>query len=453
MSKVKDNSTSFSSSIGFILSSAGSAVGLGNLWRFPYLASEYGGGLFLLVYLLLAVTFGFSLVITEVAIGRKTGLGVTGAYKSINKKFSFLSGIATLVPIIILPYYCLIGGWVTKYAVSYISSYATDMASSDYFYNFTSNTLEPIAYLVIFLSITTLIVLLGVQKGIENVSKFMMPMLFVLTLIITIYALTINGVASCVKYYLVPDFKHFSVKTLLSALGQLFYSMSIATGVMITFGSYTPKDINLVKSVRQIELWDTVIAFLSGLMIIPAVISFEGLDNMGKGSGLMFITLPKIFNKMPYGNIIGGLFFILVFFAGVTSAISMMETIVRITMDRLSINRISACIMVFLFALILGTPSSLGHGIWIDIKILGMDILSFFDFLGNSVIMPIIAFTTCLLVAWFCDIKLITNEIKVGGVSFKEERFYIVMVKYICPIFILAILIFSLLEGLGVIII
>lgn len=451
MSKVKD-STSFSSSIGFILSSAGSAVGLGNLWRFPYLASEYGGGLFLLVYLILTITFGFSLVITEVAIGRKTGLGVIGAYKSLHEKFGFLSVIASLVPIIILPYYCLIGGWVTKYMSSYIMGQGSIMSNSDYFDNFTSNTFEPIVYLVIFLSITTLIVLSGVEKGIETVSKFMMPILFLLTVGITIYALTIKGVSSCVKYYLIPDFSHFSVKTLLSALGQLFYSMSIATGVMITFGSYTPKDINIVTSVRQIELWDTIMAFLSGLMIIPAVISFEGLENMGKGPGLMFITLPKIFNEMPHGHIIGGLFFILVFFAGITSAISMMEAIVRVVMDRFSVKRISACIIVFVFCFILGIPSSLGHGVWEHIKILGMDILSFFDFLGNSIIMPIIAFMTCLLVAWFCNIQTTTiDEIKFGGVAFKKEKFYRVMVKYICPVFILAILIFSLLEGLGII--
>lgn len=452
MSKVKDG-TSFSSSIGFILSSAGSAVGLGNLWRFPYLASEYGGGVFLLVYLILTVTFGFTLIITEVAIGRKTGLGVIGAYKSMHNKFGFLSTIASLVPIVILPYYSLIGGWVTKYMISYITGQGSIMSNSEYFHNFTSNTLEPIVYLLIFLTITTLIVLFGVQKGIENVSKFMMPILFLLTVGITIYALTIDGVSSCVKYYLIPNFSHFSIKTLLSALGQLFYSMSIATGVMITFGSYTPKDINIVKSVNQIELWDTIMAFLSGLMIIPAVIFFEGLENMGQGAGLMFITLPKIFNEMPNGHIVGGLFFILVFFAGITSAISMMEAIVRILMDRFSLKRTSACILILISNFILGVPSSLGYGVWEHIKILGMDILSFFDFLGNSVIMPIIALTTCLLVSWFCNVQSIIDEIKFGGVTFKKEALYKAMIKYVCPAFILAILIFSLLEGLGIVVV
>jgi len=282
---MSEKRSSFTGKIGFVLAAAGSAVGLGNIWRFPYLAAKYGGGIFLLVYLILAVTFGFALMVAEIALGRKTGQSAITAFKSLDKRFSFVGVLAALIPALILPYYSVIGGWVTKYLAVFASGGASAAAADDYFTGFISKPVEPVGWFLIFIALTALIVLLGVEKGVEKVSKVMMPVLVVLTLFIAIYAMFMPGALEGVKYYLTPDFSKFSATTVLAAMGQLFYSMSLAMGIMITYGSYMKKDVNLEKSVRQIELFDTGIAFLAGLMIIPAVFAFSGGDEAALGKG------------------------------------------------------------------------------------------------------------------------------------------------------------------------
>lgn len=440
----------FTGKIGFVLAAAGSAVGLGNLWRFPYLAAKYGGGIFLLVYLILAITFGSTLMITEIAIGRKTGLSAISAFRKLSKKYNFIGYIASIVPIIILPYYCVIGGWVTKYFTVFIMGNGLQATGDSFFGNFISQPSEPILWFAIFLGITALVVFFGVEKGIEKVSKLMMPVLVILSLIITVYSITRPGAMQGVKYYFVPDFKAFSITTVLAALGQLFYSMSLAMGIMITYGSYMKKDVKIESAVHNIELFDTGIAFLAGLMIVPSVFAFSGGDPaaLGKGPGLMFVTLPKVFESMWGGNVIGALFFLLVLFAALTSSISLMETIVSLIRDKFKLSRPVACIIVFLMSIVLGVPSSLGNGIWADIKIIGMDFLTFFDFISNSVIMPIVAILTCIFVGYVIKPKAIIDEVELTG-AFKSKKLFLVMVKYIAPIFILLILISSVLEGLG----
>lgn len=444
--------SSFTGSIGFILAAAGSAVGLGNLWRFPYLAAQYGGGIFLLIYIILAVTFGFALMTTEIAIGRKTGKSVVQAYKVLDKRFSFLGYIAAIVPIIIFPYYSVIGGWVTKYISTYVVG-NTEVATDTFFSSFISQPLEPLAWFAIFLFLTAVVVFLGVEKGIEKVGKVMMPVLVIMIIGITIYVLTLENTMNGLYYYLVPDFSKFSPKTVLAALGQLFYSMSLAMGIMITYGSYLKKSIDLNKCVNQIELFDTGIAFFAGLMIIPAVASFSGVEGMNKGPGLMFITLPKVFAQMPAGRIVGLVFFILVFFAAITSSISLMETIISFAMDKFHVSRPKACLAVLVLAFIMGIPSSLGNGIWSHIAPLGMDFLTFFDFISNSVLMPIVAFLTCILIGWVLGTKVVVNEVKRNGCKFGREKIYVVLIKYIAPVCIIAILVFAVLEGLGIIVV
>ncbi len=354
----------FTGKIGFVLAAAGSAVGLGNIWRFPYLAAKYGGGIFLLIYIILSVTFGFALMTAEIAIGRKTGQSAIGAFKTLNKKYSFIGVIASVIPAIILPYYSVIGGWVTKYFCVFVSGGAEFSAQDDYFGNFISKPFEPLFWFLIFIGITALIVLLGVEKGIEKISKFMMPVLVVLTLFVAIYAMFMPGAMKGVAYYLTPDFSKFSFTTVLAAMGQLFYSMSLAMGIMITYGSYMKKDVNLESSVHQIEIFDTGIAFLAGLMVIPAVFAFSGGNEaaLNKGPGLMFVTLPKVFESMTGGTVVGAIFFILVFFAALTSSISLMETVVSIVMEKISCGRKSACTMVIIGSIVLGALSSLGFG-------------------------------------------------------------------------------------------
>ena len=444
--------SSFSGKLGFVLATAGSAVGLGNIWRFPYLAAKYGGGIFLLVYLVLAVTFGFTLMCAEIAIGRKTGVSAIGAYKKLDKRFSFMGILSSLVPIIILPYYSVIGGWIIKYLTVFVSGNIGQATNSEFFENFIAQPFEPIGWFLLYLALTALVVLFGVEKGIEKVSKIMMPILIVLTVFIAIYSLFMPGAIDGLIYYIKPDFSKFSGTTVLAAMGQLFYSMSLAMGIMITYGSYMKKDVHIESSVKQIELFDTGIAFFAGLMIIPSVFAFSGGDEsaLGKGPGLMFVTLPKVFDTMPAGGVIGAVFFILVLFAALTSSISLMETIVSIFMDKFKWNRKLTCIIVFVLCIVLGLPSCLGFGVLSDIKLIGLSFLDFFDFISNSVIMPVVALITCILVGYVIKPKAIIEEIELGG-KFKRKTLFTIMIKYIAPVFIVGILIFSILEGMGII--
>ena len=443
--------SSFSGKIGFVLAAAGSAVGLGNIWRFPYLAAKYGGGIFLLVYIILALTFGFALMSAEIALGRKTGLSAIGAYGALSKKLSFTGTLTALVPIIILPYYSVIGGWVTKYLAAFCTGQSRLAAQSGFFEGFVSRPAEPLIWFLVFLGITAFVVLRGVEKGVEKVSRIMMPILVVLSVIIAVYAVTLPGAMEGVLYYITPDFSKFSAKTVLAAMGQLFYSMSLAMGIMITYGSYMKKDVNLEVSVKQIEFFDTGIAFLAGLMIIPAVFVFSGGDEaaLDKGPSLMFVTLPQVFESMKGGTFIGAAFFILVLFAALTSSISLMETVVSVFVDKFKVKRSTACILTIAVCLILGVPSSLGFGLWGGVKIIGLSFLDFFDFISNSVLMPVVAFLTCLFVGYVIKPKTLADEISQGG-AFKREKLFTAMIKYLAPICILLILISSVLDVLGV---
>ncbi len=435
----------FSSKIGFILATAGSAVGLGNIWRFPYLAAQYGGGIFLLVYLVLVVTFGFSLMITEIAIGRKTGKSAIDAFGTLNKKGSWIGYLISAVPMIITPYYCVIGGWIIKYGVAFATGQGSAAAADGFFASFIGSTGEPLVYAAIFIILTAAVVLMGVQKGIENVSKILMPVLIIMTIVISVYSLTLDGAMEGVKYYLIPNFRQFSLKTVVAAMGQMFYSMSLAMGIMITYGSYMPKKESLEGSVRQVEVFDTGVAFLAGLMIIPAVFAFSGGDPsaLNQGPGLMFVTLPKVFDSMPGGHVIGVIFFILVLFAALTSSISLMETVVSIFQDKLKINRKLICIFVMIGTMIAAIPSSLGYGIWSEVLIFGRQILDFFDFLSNNIMMPIAALLTCIFIAYVVKTKVVEEEVELNS-RFKSKKLYQVMIKYICPVLLVAILISSL---------
>lgn len=440
-----EKKSGFSSRIGFVLAAAGSAVGLGNIWRFPYLAAKYGGGIFLLVYLILAVTFGFSLMITEIALGRKTGKSTILAYVMADKRFSFLGYLASLVPIIIFPYYCVIGGWVVKFLGVYALGQGHAATGDNYFSSFIGSTAPPIICLAIFLFLTSLVVMLGVEKGIEKVSKFLMPLLIIMSLGTAVYSLTLDGAIDGLIYYIKPNFSEFSIKTVVAAMGQLFYSMSLAMGIMVTYGSYMRKNDDLEKSVRNIEIFDTLIAFLSGMMIVPAVFAFSGGDKeaLSKGPTLMFVTLPNVFDSMKGGHVFGLFFFILVLFAALTSAISLMETIVSIISDKFGFGRRKICAGVMIFAFLIAIPSSLGFGVLSDVKIFGYSILDFFDFISNNIMMPIVALLTSILIGFVVKPKFISDEVKNSG-KFKSEKMFSVIIKYIVPVCMAVILVSSL---------
>ena len=392
-------------------------------------------------------------MVAEIAIGRKTGLSVSGAYKKLNQKWAFLGYISAAVPIIILPYYSVIGGWVTKYIGTYVSGEGTAAASADYFTSFVSGTWQPIIWFGIFVLATALIVIFGVEKGVERVSKVMMPILVILTIGIAIYVITRPGASAGLKYYLVPDFSQLSSKTFLAAIGQLFYSLSLAMGIMITYGSYMKKDVNIENSVFQIEVFDSGFALLAGLMIVPGVAVFSGVENLNaSGPGLMFQVLPQVFDNMPGGHVIGALFFILVLFAALTSSISLMETVVSIFQDKCKLPRRVIVILVAIGTFLIGLLSSLGFGVLSFIQPLGegSSLLDFFDFISNSVIMPIVALLTCIFVGYVIKTKAISDEVKLSS-KFRFEKMFNVMIKYIAPIGLVIILVSSVLNTMGVI--
>ncbi len=451
---MEEKRSSFTGKLGFVLAAAGSAVGLGNIWRFPYLAAEYGGGIFLLVYIILAVTLGFALMCAEVAIGRKTGKSAIAAFADLNKKYTFIGWMASVVPMLILPYYCVIGGWVMKYGFVYASGAAQQAATESYFGNFVSSPMEPIGWFLLFLGLTALIVLFGVEKGVEKVSKIMMPVLVVLTIGVAVYVICQPGAMEGVKYYLIPNFEKFSPTTVLAAMGQLFYSMSLAMGIMITYGSYMKKDINLESSVRQIEVFDTAIAFFAGLMVIPSVFFVNGGAtpdfSKEKGAFLMFTTLPRVFDSMAGGTIIGLLFFVLVFFAALTSSISLMETVVSIICDKTRLTRRMVCLIVLGGCVVLGVPSCLGFGPLSWISLGDKTILDMFDIAMNNILMPIVAFLTCIFVAYIIKPQSLIDEMEIGG-RFRSKKMFEIVIKYFAPICIVLILISSLLDALNIV--
>ncbi len=444
---------SFTGSIGFVLAAAGSAVGLGNLWRFPYLAAKNGGGVFLLVYIVLALTFGFALMTTEIAIGRKTRLSPVKAYSMLNKKFGFLGYLASIVPFIIFPYYCVIGGWVTKYMTDFIIGNGMNTVADGYFTGFITSQWSPILWCAIFMGISAFVVYSGVEKGIERTSKIMMPVLFVLIIGIAIFSLTIKGPEGTafdgLKIYFVPDFTGMTVRkffnVMLDAAGQIFYSMSLAMGIMITYGSYTKRETNLVKSVNQIEIFDTGVALLAGMIMVPVVYAFQGSAGLEKsGPSLLFVSLPKVFEAMgPVGNFIGAAFFLLVVFAALTSAISLLEALTSSVMDRFSWGRKKSCVVVMIISAVIALVTCLGYNIWYFDYTLPNgavgQILDIFDYASNNILMPIVALVTCILVGWIVKPKTITDEVKINGEKFGREKLYILMIKYIAPIFLILI--------------
>ena len=446
----------FSSRIGFVLAAAGSAVGLGNIWRFPYLAAKYGGGIFLFVYLILVVTFGFALMATEIAIGRSTRLSCVEAYGKLNSKFRFLGPLTAMIPILIVPYYCVIGGWVVKYMAEFLMGNGGALAGDAYFGNFISVAASgflnnPMPWFVGYVLLNAMILLLGVNKGIENISKLMMPLLVILAVVISIYSLALPGAMEGLKFYLLPDFSKLSLSTVLGAMGQMFYSMSLAMGIMITYGSYMKDEDNLEDSITQIQIFDTGIAMLAGLMIIPSVVAFNGgtAEGISAGPGLMFGVLPKVFATIGGGNLLGTAFFVLVFFAALTSSISLLETFVSIIQDRFHTTRKATIIGATVFTILVGSLSCLGYGPLSGITVLGMAFLDFFDFFTNSILMPISALLTCILVGYVVGPKFVSDEITKVGYSFRREKLYNVMIRYIAPVILAVILLGEIAKFFG----
>lgn len=449
------NRASWSGQLAFVLAAAASAIGLGNLWRFPYLAAKYGGGVFIAAYLILSLTLGFTLLVTEIALGRYSRQSqITVFGKLGHKKWNFLGVLATIVPLVILPYYNVIGGWVVKYFVAYIKcifcSADTLSDPNAFFASFITAPWEPFVYMVIFSLVVSFVILLGVKNGIEKSNLVMMPILFLMAIGIAIYVATLPNASVGIKYYLIPDFSNCDNfgKVILGAMGQMFYSLSLAMGIMITYGSYMKRRNSIPSASVRIVAADTFVAVLSGFIIIPVVVIFAANSGVnGKvaieaGPGLMFETLPKVFSSLGVaGPYLGLIFFTLVLFAALTSSISMTEACVAAIGDYFKTKRKSSTFAITLWALLLGSVSAFGYGRWESFKPFGMPALDFFDFSMNSILMPIVAALTCYFVGWVLSPKRILAECHRHGGATGFKYFYIVMVKFIAPLLVIAILI------------
>ncbi len=444
--------SSFSGKVGYVLAVAGSAVGLGNIWRFPYLAAKYGGGIFLLVYLILMLTFGYALIISETAIGRMTKRSPVGAFGAFGKSFPFRFGgwVNAVIPMLIVPYYSVIGGWVVKYLFEYLRGSTEALAEDDYFSGFISNGVSAEVWFLLFSLMVVAVLFAGVKQGVERVSKVMMPLLVILAVFVAGYSMTRPGAWEGVKYFLIPNLDNFSWMTVVAAMGQMFYSLSIAMGILYTYGSYIKKDVDIEKSTGQVEIFDTAIAMLAGLMIIPAVFAFSGgdPDTLKAGPSLMFITIPKVFASMGFGTGAGIMFFLLVLLAALTSAISLAESGVSTFEDQLGWNRHKATLLMGAIIVLFGSASALGFGVLDFVSVLGMTILDFFDFLTNSLLMPFAALSTCLLITRVIGLDRIAKEIEQSS-DFKRKKMYCFFMKFLAPVCIVIILLSSIASVFG----
>ena len=449
---------SFTGRLGFVMAAAASAVGLGNLWRFPYLTSHYGGGMFVLVYIILAVTFGFSLMVAEIALGRRTGKSCIAAFGELAKKYKWIGIIAAIIPALIVPYYCVIGGWVAKWFATTVSGNLSTLTADDggYWWSYITGDIagmtDPTVWFLIFAALCILCVVVGVNKGIEKVSKVLMPLLLFMMIAITIYEFTLPGIWDGIVYYFNPDVSKLSAGTFLGAVSQIFYSMSLAMGIMITYGSYMKKDVSIERSARNISLIDTVVAIMAGLMIVPPAYIFGFGDS--KGMGLMFVALPQVFEQMPAGEFGAPVFYLLVMFAAVTSAVSLLETVVSVFIDGAKFRRTVSIIASSALLVIVGIIVVLGFGPLMPEPTLfnqGAGWLGILDTITNSILMPVVAILTCLFIGYVVKVSFISDEVESEGNAFMFKRPFEYMIKYICPICLAAILIFGLLDMFEVI--
>lgn len=447
--------SSFSGQIGFVLAAAGSAVGVGNLWRFPYLAAKDGGGLFLLVYLVLVLTFGFTLLTSDIAIGRRTKASAIGAYTKISPKWKFLGILTFLVPVLIMTYYAVIGGWVTKYAVVYLTGQTEAAAADGYFTSFITSPVAPVVFALLFMGVTAFIVYNGVEGGIERVSRYMMPILLVLVVVIAGYSLTLHHTSADGEtrtgvqgflYYLTPHFEGLTVsrflQILLDAMSQLFFSLSVSMGIMITYGSYVKDDVDLNKAVNQIEIFDTGVALLAGAMIIPAVYVFSGTEGMSAGPSLMFISLPKVFAAMgKAGTVVGLLFFITTIFATLTSCISVLESITANCMEIFHTSRKRTVLVLTVIYLAASAVIALGYSVfYFEVKLPNGSVgqlLDIMDYISNSVMMPLIALLSTVLIGWIKTPDYVIGEMERNGETFRRKKLYTIMMRYVAPVMML----------------
>lgn len=443
MTKPPQKRGHFTSSLGFVLAAAGSAVGLGNLWKFPYVAGSSGGGWFILFYLLFVLILGVPILLSEMAIGRRAQLGAVGAYHKLNRRWTFVGGIGVLCAFVILSYYSVVGGWVLKYIAAYLTGDGFGDTAA-YFTDFIRKPLEPAVWHLLFMSFCALVVIGGVAKGIERASRIMLPCLFILIVVVAVRSLTLPGAAQGLRFLFVPDFEAIDTlpklsRVLVLAMGQVFFSLSLGLGITITYGSYLKKDSDLVKNSGVILALDTIIALIAGVAILPAVFSFGFQPSAG--AGLIFQTLPAVFKSMPLGRLFGLLLFILVFFAAATSAIALLEVVSAFLIDTFHFHRIKAASQMAAAAGLIGVFASLSYGPLSGFLIGGMNLFDALSYVTDKFLMPLSAFFMCVFVGYVWGFQPIEEEIKTGAASFGWKRIYRALIRYAAPVLILIIFI------------
>ena len=420
----------WTSKYAFIVTAVGSAVGLGNIWRFPYVMGQNGGAIFLAVYILLISTICFIPLMNELYIGKLTKKECVGAYESINPKFKFFGILNPVTGILIAAFYFIVGGWIINYICkSFVNAQIVDYG--EYFSSFIQQPFYPCVLTLVFLFICIFFAARGLKNGIEKANKFLMPLLAVILVFLVIVSLNLPNASAGLEYMFKPDFSKLNSHMVLAALGQAFFTLSIGMGALLTYGSYIEEDKNLTKSVYTIILSDTAFALLAGIMIFPAVFSF-GLQP-DSGAGLVFVTLPKIFSQIPCGNWVSFAFFVLLFSAAVTSGISVVEGPCATIIEQFKISRIKACTFLFILISVIAVPATLSFGLLSNIKIFDKSIFDFLDFLTSNIMLPVNALFLCLISGWYLKLKgkdIIKN--KLFSVCFDVGLKYIVPFALIC---------------------
>ena len=433
----------WSSRLGFVLAASGSAIGLGNVWKFPYITGQNGGGAFVLVYLVCIFIIGLPIMLAEFTLGRKTNLNPVGAFQALKPNSAWVSigYMGVLAGFLILSFYSVVGGWTLAYVVKSFSHAALEFQSpkdaGEFFSSFIANPMEVVFYHALFMALCIAIVIKGIHGGIEKACDILMPTLFVILLLLMIRALTLPGAMEGVKFYLHPDFSKITPSTILVALGQAFFSLSLGMGAMLTYGSYLSDKENLTAATVYVVLFDTGIALLMGMVIFPAVFAM-GLQP-AEGPSLVFSVLPAVFSSMPLGTVVSIIFFTLLVIAAVTSGISLLEVVVAYFIDQIGWGRKKAVIIVSLTIFALGVPSGLSFGIMSDVKFMGMTFFDHVDNIASNYLLPLGGMLTALFVGWVWGTRAAEEEIEKHETRFHWADQWGFLIRYITPVAVAAV--------------
>ncbi|WP_373899106.1 sodium-dependent transporter [Haloimpatiens sp. FM7315] len=437
----------FGSSFGVLAAAAGSAIGLGNIWKFPYITGKNGGAAFILVYLACIACVGIPVMLAEFALGRKAQKNTVGAFKELapGKPWYLSGGLSVLTAFIILSFYAIIAGWVFAYMFRAGSGELMSVSAGNlesYFGGVISNSKEPMLWTLLIISLTASIVLFGVKKGIEKCSKILMPILFVILVALMIRSVTLDGASKGLEFLFKPDFSKLTKEGVLEALGHSFYSLSLGMGIIMTYGSYVDKKENMMSLSLKVIIADTLIALMAGVVIFPAVFAYG--FKPGQGPGLIFVTLPAVFKAMPYGGVFATLFFLLIAIAAITSTISLMEVVVACVSEQFNMNRKKAVALITVGLFLLSIPSNLSFGPWANVKIFGKNFFDFFDFITSNIFLPVGGILVCVFASFVFGVKNTITEITSDGIyKFKLKNLFVIGIKFVAPILIGIILLHS----------